>query len=422
MHHLRYIYSILLQLVLSLFFTKVHGQSSKKTMFKFPDTGLQTSFTNTYGEDHDYTINPPLYKSYSKDIVVDSNTLLMWQKTDGGEMSIEFARKYCDTLTLGGFTDWRLPTALEAYSLITIQKTPPAINTTYFTNTGAEYWWTSEIQVGDTNKIWVTNAGGGIGNHSKLETLSSGGTKKFHVRAVRNTYSTMVNQRFSVINNLVFDSLSSLIWIQIPDTTLKTWEEALRYAENFNTGSIDNWRLPNIKELQSLVDLNTSNPSIRKSVFPTAVIGQFWSSTTTPNQIDKAWYLDTRFGITTYALKTVQKKCWLVSSAQQTNGYHSIYNNSSNSIVYPNPNCGEFYLQLPELNTAAESENEINSTKNYCLKIFLPNGLLVNEITINNPKMPITLNPIAAGNYILEITGGRITSPIHNQLIIQTEF
>jgi hypothetical protein len=419
MTHLRKILSIILLFVISLGIAKTQAQSSKKTMFKFPDTGLQTSFTITYGEDHDYTINPPLYKSYNQNIILDSNTLLMWQKNDGGEMSIEWARKYCDTLTLGGFTDWRLPTALEAYSLINIQKTPPAINTTYFTNTGAEYWWTSETQFGDTNKIWVTNAGGGIGNHSKLETLSAGGTKKFHVRAVRNTFSHVIENRFSVNGNLVFDSLSSLIWLQIPDTTSRTWEEALIYAENFSFGSHDNWRLPNIKELQSLVDINTANPAFQKSVFLNAITGHFWSSTTTPNQIDKAWYLDSRFGITTYALKTVKKKCWLVSSSKQASAIKNSYKNCCNTIIYPNPNNGEFYVQLPPFNTTFSSDNEINPTIIYSLKIFYPTGLLVKEISLNSLLTPVKLNQFVVGNYFIEISGGCLTSPIHGQLVIQ---
>jgi hypothetical protein len=242
--------------------TQTKGQSIQKTLYKLPDTGLQTSFTNTFGEDDDYRINIPNYSNIFPGIVFDSITLLMWQKSDGGEMSIESARKYCDTLTLGGFTDWRLPTALEAYSLVFVQKTPPALNLNYFSNTGGEYWWTSETQHNDTNKIWVTNAGGGIGNHSKSETVSAGGTKKFHVRAVRNTFAQTIYQRYTVMQNCIFDSITSLLWIQLPDTASKTWEEALTYCQNLSIGSLSDWRLPNLKEMQSIVDLSTSNPPI----------------------------------------------------------------------------------------------------------------------------------------------------------------
>jgi len=46
--------------------------------------------------------------------VTDTERLLMWQKGDNGE-EITFAEalKYCGTLRLGGYTDWRLPLAEE---------------------------------------------------------------------------------------------------------------------------------------------------------------------------------------------------------------------------------------------------------------------------------------------------------------------
>jgi hypothetical protein len=47
-------------------------------------------------------------------------------------------------------------------------------------------------------------------------------------------------------------------------------------------------------------------------------VGKYWSSTSLPNQTTKAWYLDTRFGITTYAVKTDKLKVILVRSAENT--------------------------------------------------------------------------------------------------------
>ncbi len=153
-----------------------------KTFKKLPDTGQNSSYTSTFGEDHDYQFNTPGFLTLSNNRVLDTITSLVWQKTDGGEMTHELAILFCDTLTLDNLNDWRLPLAAELFTIQNLQYNNPALNTTVFTKTTAEYWWTSEKQVNDPNKVWCTNSGGGIGNHPKGETVSAGGVKKFIIQ------------------------------------------------------------------------------------------------------------------------------------------------------------------------------------------------------------------------------------------------
>jgi hypothetical protein len=275
-------------------------------MKRLPDTGQTASYTSTFGEDNDYNFFTPYFIKNNNGIITDTITSLQWQQTDGGELKIENAMMYCDTLTLGGYTDWRLPNAQEAFSILNMQNVNPAINTTYFTNTGAEYWWTSVRQANDTNKIWCTNAGGGIGNHPRTETISAGGNKKFHVRAVRDVVSpsTIPNHYTDNNNGTITDNLTNLVWQKIPSTIAQTWEQAITMAENLSLGGFTDWRLPNIKELQSLNDETVIAPSVTSPYFQNLGVKKYWSSTTLPNQIAKAWYWDTQYGITTYDTKT----------------------------------------------------------------------------------------------------------------------
>lgn len=277
-----------------------------KTMIRLPDTGMNTSYTNTFGEDNDYNLNIPTFINNGDGTITDTITGLMWQSLDGGEMKIENAITYCDTLTLGGFTNWRLPTAQESFSILNMQNVNPALNTTYFPNNNAEYWWTSERQANDTNKIWVTNAGGGIGNHQRIETVSAGGTKKFQVRAVRdvNVLPSVTSHFTDNGDSTISDNLTNLIWQKFPNTTAQTWEQALTYTENLALANTTDWRLPNIKELQSLNDESVVQPSVTLPYFQNIGVKKYWSSTSLPNQTTKAWYWDTQFGITTYDVKT----------------------------------------------------------------------------------------------------------------------
>ncbi|MBL7975037.1 MAG: DUF1566 domain-containing protein, partial [Candidatus Kapabacteria bacterium] len=103
------------------------AQPMVKTMKRLPDTGQTKSYTDTFGEDNDYTINPPFIVKNNNGTAIDTVTGLMWQTTDGGEMTFENAQMFCDTLTLGGFTDWRMPNPHELFNLFNHQNSNPPL-------------------------------------------------------------------------------------------------------------------------------------------------------------------------------------------------------------------------------------------------------------------------------------------------------
>ena len=211
----------------------ITGLNAQKLIrFKLPDSGQTGSFTQTKGEDSDFLINPPSFTDNGDGTVTDNNTSLMWQKTDGGEMIFENAGPYCSSLTLGGYTDWRLPTGIELFSINNYTHLNPALDTVYFTVTNAQYWWSSEKQADDSTRIWVVNAGGGIGAHPKSETMSAGGTKYFNARAVRSLITTeFPGPHFTDKGDgTIKDNYTGLTWQKIQSHDTMTWEEAVVWA------------------------------------------------------------------------------------------------------------------------------------------------------------------------------------------------
>ena len=291
------------------------GVSAQKLLpFKLEDTGQTGSFTTTAGEDSDYLINTPSFTDNGDGTVTDNNTGLMWQKTDGGEMTFENAGVYCDTLNLGGYTDWRLPTGIELYSINNHNHLNPALNTVYFTQTQAQYWWSSETQADDATKVWVVNAGGGIGAHPKSESQSAGGTRLIHTRAVRVAVSgTYPLTRFADNQDgTITDLYTGLQWQKIQSSNTMSWEEALAYSHTLSLGGKTDWRLPNVKEIQSLNDTKLFKPSFDKTFFPNVLSGNYWSSTTLIQATEKAWDINVDYGIVSYNLKTIKENVLLV--------------------------------------------------------------------------------------------------------------
>ncbi|MBP7688696.1 MAG: DUF1566 domain-containing protein [Thermoflexales bacterium] len=267
-----------------------------------PDTGQVSDYTAIFGEDADYSINPPAYTVNGNGTVTDQVTGFMWQQSDGGEMTYANALTYCQSLTLGGYTDWSLPPADQLFNILNHDRNP-ALNTTAFTSTAAEYWWSNQTQANDASKVWVVNAGGGIGPHPMSETISAGGLKRYHTRCVRNTSTTTSD--FTTNGSLtVSDATTGLMWQQAEVTPTVTWEGALIYCENLSLGDQSDWRFPNIKELHSLNDVTHVNPSIDTTAFPSAQAARYWSSTTLLGGTGKAWFTDFSDGRTSYEDKT----------------------------------------------------------------------------------------------------------------------
>ncbi len=376
----------------------LHLQAQKLRQFTLPETGQTVSYTSTPGEDADFIINPMSFTDNGDGTVTDNNTRLVWQKTDGGEMTFENAATYCDNLTLAGYTDWRLPTGIELFSINYYDHLNPALNPTYFTSTLAEYWWTSETRVDDATKVWVVNAGGGIGAHAKTETISAGGTKRIHVRAVRNPVTTT----FPAVhftdngNGTIRDNFTGLIWQKIQSPNTMTWEEALVYSKNLTLSNLTGWRLPSLKELQSLNNKSLTKPSFDKTFFPNCITGNYWSSTTLQNTSAKAWDLNTEYGIVSYNDKTLKENVLVVRGGLDNTDLNfsevlipaGVYNMGDHyNFVDPSHPSDELPLHDVKVDSVFISKTE---TTNHQFLAFLNSSLLEGTVRVDNNKVHLT--------------------------------
>ena len=77
----------------------------------------------------------------------------------------------------------------------------------------------------------------------------------------------------------ITDLKTSLEWQQQDDNSSKPWLTALSYCEGLEIGSKTDWRLPNVKELTSIVDYSKNGPAIDETAFPDTASMYYWSST-----------------------------------------------------------------------------------------------------------------------------------------------
>jgi len=102
--------------------------------------------------------------------ITDTSTGLMWQQdTAPGRYNWEQALTYCENLSLAGKNDWRLPNRNELQSIVDYSRYNPAIDTAFFPDTGADYYWSSTTGANYPNEAWAAYFFYGYmdGNHIK---------------------------------------------------------------------------------------------------------------------------------------------------------------------------------------------------------------------------------------------------------------
>ncbi|MBI4837940.1 MAG: DUF1566 domain-containing protein, partial [Nitrospirae bacterium] len=280
---------------------------------KFYDTaGVEIACAGT-GQDGVYNINPMSYTDNGNGTVTDNNTGFMWQKCSVGQTndttcsgtavtynwyqaSGTYDSSYnpsstdiCGSLVLGGYSDWRLPAKKELISIVdySIPYPGPTIKSTYFPNTKLFLYWSSTTLAYYPNYAWAVHFyGGNVSSHNK--------TNSYYVRCVRS--GQYPEQGFTDNGNgTVTDNKTGLVWQQ-GEPGYMSWGSALSYCEGLNLGVNSDWRLPNIKELESLTDDTRFGPAIDTSFFPDVYAFFYWSSTTFAGHPSYAWTVDFYYG------------------------------------------------------------------------------------------------------------------------------
>jgi len=208
------------------------------------------------------------------------------------------------SLTFAGKSDWRLPNPWELSSIVDFDNEYPAANRKIFPGIQGGYYWTASEDASDSSYAWIVNfdLGGAdyvLRNDSNSVQLVRGGS----TQDARTTPST------DFIDNgdgTVTHKRTNLTWKRCAEG--QSWfsgtcrgvantysqDEALALRSNF-AGKND-WRLPDIQELTSIVEYGEWNPAINSLLFLDTPEGFFWSSTASAYNPGTAWDLDSIFG------------------------------------------------------------------------------------------------------------------------------
>ena len=99
----------------------------------------------------------------------------------------------------------------------------------------------------------------------------------------------------------VTDTSTGLMWQKETTPVKYTWQNALQYCESLEFAGHSGWRLPNVRELQSIVDYGRFSPS-SDPIFG-AEFGWYWSSSTSVNDPNDAWVVSFVDGLVAFDLK-----------------------------------------------------------------------------------------------------------------------
>ncbi len=261
-----------------------------------------------YGQDAQFPGPQPSYRDNGDGTVTDLNTGLMWVQARGEKLTWDAAVAGASACRNGDHSDWRMPTVKELYSLINFTGechgseavSKPFIDTRCFgfvyggTSQGeraidCQDWsateYVSTTMDGNPTVFGVNFADGRIKGYPKvMRRLEGMMTNRLYVRYVRGNPTYGRNDFHDSGNGMIQDLATGLTWTKADSGQGLNWQQALAYAASLRLAGHADWRLPNAKELQSIVDYARNAPAI-DTMFQVSRLADgeypfFWSGTT----------------------------------------------------------------------------------------------------------------------------------------------
>ncbi|MBV6343042.1 DUF1566 domain-containing protein [Candidatus Magnetobacterium casense] len=307
-----------------------------------PQTGQTTSYDANTPQRDDGALQvgvawPSPRFTDNGNTITDNLTGLMWTKNanlPGGARDWQGALDYVASMNSGagtyGYTDWRLPNINELESLVNATQAYQGawLNAQGFTNVQSPDYWSSTSYATATSDAWFVRMVEGIVNASVKSSYdyvwpvrgtsyirSTGQTACYNASGTTIACTgtgqdgelqkgvAWPNPRFTDNGNLtVTDNLTVLLWMKDAGTPtvgactggIKYWQPTLDYVLCLNTANYlgySDWRLPNIKELFSLIDHAMYNPPVPSGHPFTNVQSSnlYWSSTSYAGPASNAW-------------------------------------------------------------------------------------------------------------------------------------
>lgn len=270
-----------------------------------------------FGQDAQYRGNPPQYRENGDGTVTDLHTGLIWQSDPGEKKTYADIIADVASCRTGGHSDWRLPSLKELYSLIDFSGADvhpqsrrggrPFINAEVFNfqygrvDKGERIidsqWATSTLYAGKVMRgiraMFGVNFADGRIKAYPIDATPRREAKTFFAIYVRGNEAYGINDFVDNGDQTVTDRATGLMWMKTDSGRGMDWEEALAYAEDATVAGYRDWRLPNAKELQSIVDYSrapdTSDSPAIDPIFECTEIrneagqndyGHYWTGTT----------------------------------------------------------------------------------------------------------------------------------------------
>ncbi len=203
-------------------------------------------------------------------------------------------------------------------------------------------------------------------------------------------YKKGLDRNFSRANEIVIDNITGLMWRDDinSSTTTTNWSDANLTCENMFFYGYDDWRLPSVEELFTIIDLNSSHVN-SNPIFENKT-SNYWSITSYLPNTDRAWYMSNGFIISADSYKTDNKS------------FRCVRGDSNQTILLSRDNIkGTILDDITKLmwqdsSDVNESKRDFNSSINYCENLVyaeysdwrLPNRFELQTIVNYNNAMP----------------------------------